>query len=310
MKGNFILIILGILISLSMVGRANATEVPVSDNHEFIVTIDGNLVDFSILGKPMLKNGRTFLPQRFMSKYLGYNGYNEESKSDIWMNDTKTRVEMNLNKPTALVNGKERYIDYSADGKPVLESKSYIYKDTVYVPLRFICETFGEKVDYKKVADVHHIKITTKTNSQDLYDKYYGQEEAKPLAGYILIKDNNIYFNEVEVVEWQDQKRVKELGLNEKQMPNGYIIINKNKEIEVFQLAHDAKFIFTDVNHLFVKETDGNLRYTTSNIEEFLKHRSMNNLGDIPLSGQRIPYFIETEDGKIKSITEEFKYTI
>lgn len=33
-------------------------------------------------------------------------------------------------------------------------------------------------------------------------------------------------------------------------------------------------------------------------------------LYDIPLFEQTIPYFIEVQDGKVISITEQFKYTI
>ncbi len=151
MKNYFILIMLVVIIFLSMVQTVNAFEVPVLDNQEFVIIIDGNVVDFSQIGDPvLLKSGRAFVPERFMSKYLGYNGHNPEYPEEIalqkiWMNDEKTTVEMTLNKATALVNGEERYIDYLPDGKPVLESIPYTYKDKVYVPLRFICETFGEK---------------------------------------------------------------------------------------------------------------------------------------------------------------------
>lgn len=317
MKRYFFLVILFIIMLSSPVQIVNASEIPVVDDQKFIITIDGETIDFSRIGSPLLlKSGRIFVPQRFMSKYLGYNGHNpgyseEMASQKVWMNDEKTEVEMTLNKATVLVNEEEIYIDYLHDGEPVLDSVPFTYNEKVYVPLRFICETFGEKVGYKKIDGVHHIEITTKTNSQELYDKYYYDwEEIQPLAGYITIKGNMVYFTEVEIVEWKNQKRVKELGLNENDMPNGYIIINNNKETETFQLADEVKYTFTDINYLFVKEDEGNLRYTTSNLDEFLKHLGVHNLNDIPLSDQRIPYFIKVQDGKVISITEEFKYTI
>lgn len=317
MKHYFSLVILVIIILSSSVQIVNASEIPVVHDQEFIITIDGETIDFSRIGSPLLsKNGRTFVPERFMSKYLGYNGHNPDYSEEmalqrVWLNDEKTEVEMTLNKAKVLVNDEERYIDYLPNGKPVLDTVPFTYKEKVYVPLRFICETFGEKVDYKKINGVHHIEITTKVNSPVLYDKYYSDWEGiHPLAGYITIKGNMVHFNEVEIVEQKNRKRVKELGLNESDMLNGYIIINKNKEIESFQLADKVKYTFTDINHLFVKEDEGNLRYTTSNLDEFLRHLKINNLNDIPLSDQKTPYFIEVEDGKIISITEEFKYTI
>lgn len=317
MKRYFSLVMLVIIILSSSAQTVNASKIPVVDNQEFIISIDGETIDFSRIGKPLLlKGGRTFLPERFMSKYLGYNGHNpsyseEMALQKIWLNDEKTEVEMTLNQAKVLVNDEEIYIDYSPDGEPVLDIIPFAYKGKSYVPLRFICEIFGERVDYEKIDDIHHIEITTKTNSQELYDKYYDDwEETQPLAGYITIKDNMVYFREVEIVEWRNRKRVKELGLNENDMPNGYIIIDKNKKTETFQLADEVKYTFTDINYLFVKEDEGNLRYTSSNLDEFLKHLGLYNLNDIPLSDQTIPYFIELEDGQVIRITEEFKYTI
>ena len=56
---------------------------------------------------------------------------------------------------------------------------------------------------------------------------------------------------------------------------------------------------------------DGNpVDFSFLSLNEFLKHLNVHNLNEIPLSDQKIPYFIETRDGKIKSITEELRYTI
>jgi len=142
MKRYFISIMLVMIISLSMVQPVNASDIPVVANQKFVITIDGNLIDFSIIGEPMLlTTGRTFVPERFMSKYLAYNGHNpnyseEIASQNIWINDEDTKIEMTLNKSTAIVNGKAVYIDYTPDGKPVIDSKPYIYEEKVYVPLR------------------------------------------------------------------------------------------------------------------------------------------------------------------------------
>ena len=75
MKRYFILIMLVMIISLSTVQLINASEVSVLANQKFVVTIDGNPIDFSHIGNPMLSTtGRTCVPIRFMSKYLAYNG--------------------------------------------------------------------------------------------------------------------------------------------------------------------------------------------------------------------------------------------
>jgi hypothetical protein len=189
-----------------------------------------------------------------------------------------------------LVDGKEVYIDYTPDGKPAVDSKIYLYEGRVYLPLRFICETFGEEIEYEKIGDVHHIEITTKYNSQDIKDKEDDFKEIRSLVGYIKIEDNTVHFDEVEIVELENQERVKQLGLNAYDMPNGYAIININ------------------LDFLYESESEGNRIYVTTKKDEFLKHLGKSN--DIPLSKQTIPYFIDVQDGKIKSITEKFKFTI
>ena len=133
MKRKLILFIVGLLIFLPLVYRVNATSIPLFKDQVIHISIDGNPVDFSIIGQPiLLETGRTYVAERFMSKYLAYNGYNENSKVDIWLNDQKTRIEMQLNNPLALVNGEGKYIDYSPDGKPVLESSPHIYQNIKY----------------------------------------------------------------------------------------------------------------------------------------------------------------------------------
>jgi hypothetical protein len=316
MKRYFISIMLVMIISLSMVQPVNASDIPVVANQKFVITIDGNLIDFSIIGEPMLlTTGRTFVPERFMSKYLAYNGHNpnyseEIASQNIWINDEDTKIEMTLNKSTAIVNGKAVYIDYTPDGKPVIDSKPYIYEEKVYVPLRFICETLGEKVEYEKIGDVHHIEITTRGKSQDTKNTEDDFKEIQSLVGYIRIENNTVHFDEVEIVELENQGRVKELGLNAYDMPNGYAIINENKEDTTYELADKVHYIFTDINldFLYESESEGNRIYVTTKKDEFLKH--FGKLNDIPLSEQTIPYFIEVQDGKIKSITEKFEYTI
>lgn len=155
----------------------------------------------------------------------------------------------------------------------------------------------SEDVDYDFTEFVEYAK-----NKKDKFEKL------ESLAGYMIIKDNTLYFNEVEIVQQEDKERIKELDLNEFDMPNGYAIINKNKGITNFELSEQVVYTFTDNNLDFVKDPDGNRLYTTAKKEEFIKH--LGKLNDSPLSSQNIPFFIELGDGKVISITEEFKYTI
>ena len=136
------------------------------------------------------------------------------------------------------------------------------------------------------------------------------QSENKPelLIGYIVIENNTLNFDEVEIVKVEDNERVTELGLSDTDMPNGYIVINDTNEKTDFELANEVIYTFTDVNLDFVKDSKGDRLYTTTKKVEFIKH--LGNLKDLPLSEQKIPFFIEVQDGKVISITEKFEYTI
>jgi len=127
------------------------------------------------------------------------------------------------------------------------------------------------------------------------------------LAGYLFIEGNTLYLDAVEIIEREDKDRIAELGLIEKNdYPSGYHIHNPIAETVSFELTDDTIYTFTDFNLLYVKEADGKRIYTTTKKEEFLKASSYQN---VSMEEQKIPYFLEVNDGKVISITEEFIYT-
>lgn len=193
------------------------------------------------------------------------------------------------------------YIKYAIDSGDINIVVSYTNRevtDSITIPTlgRRISEMVKNKKRFKEFYDIYGSGYDIKIN------------QPESLVGYIAIKDNTLYFNEVEIVEWEDKERVKELGLNEYDMPNGYAIINKNKGETTFELADEVIYTFTDVNLDFVKDSEGDRLYTTTKKDEFIKH--LGKLNDFPLSEQNIPFFIEVRDGKVIRITEKFKYTI
>ena len=192
------------------------------------------------------------------------------------------------------------YIKYAIDNGDMNITISYINRE---VGDSLTMSTLGYKT----------LEITkSKKRFKEFYDIWNENNtkanQPESLVGYIVIKDNTLHFNEVEIVEWEDKERVKELGFNEYDMPNGYAIINKNKDERIFDLADEVIFTFTDVNLDFVKKPEGDRLYTTTKKDEFMKHLGV--LNDFPLSEQKLPYFIEVMNGKVISITEKFKYTI
>lgn len=162
-------------------------------------------------------------------------------------------------------------------------------------------------------------KVSEAASNKKLFKEFYniyGSEyniranEPEGIVGHIVIRGNTLHFREAEVVEWDDQKRVKELGLKESDFPNGYSIIHGDNGEKTFELTDETIYTFTDVNNFFMSKPENNMLYTTTKKEELLKHLGEYNLNDNHLSEQNIPYFIEIKDGKVISITEKFKYTI
>ncbi len=136
------------------------------------------------------------------------------------------------------------------------------------------------------------------------------ENEIEVLIGYIVIEDNNLHFDQVEIVNREDKERMEELDLDESDVPSGYAIINENQEKTTYELADKVVYKFTDVYLNFVEESEDDRVYITTKKDEFLKHLGEYNLNDIPLFEQTIPYFIEVQDGKVISIEEKFEYTI
>ncbi|NEU31931.1 hypothetical protein GN156_14250 [bacterium LRH843] len=128
------------------------------------------------------------------------------------------------------------------------------------------------------------------------------------LVGYIVLEENTLSLDEVEVVTMEDEDWIAELGLDEGDMPNGYYIYNADVEKQTFELTNETTYTFVDYNLLFVKNEDGDRLYTTTKKEEFILHLNKSYSDSPP--AQKVPFFIEVKDGKVKSITEKFEFTI
>lgn len=195
------------------------------------------------------------------------------------------------------------YIQYGINSEDTTITASYINRQvadnsTMSTLGHRLSEVTSSKNIFKKFYNIYGSEYNIKTN------------QPEGLVGNIVIEDNILHFREVEIVEWDDQERVKELGLNESDFPNGYSIIHKNNEETSFELTDETIYTFTDVYHFFISKPESNRLYTTTKKDEFLKHLGEYNLNDIPLYQQTLVYFIEVIDGKVISITEKFKYTI
>lgn len=134
-------------------------------------------------------------------------------------------------------------------------------------------------------------------------------ESTKVIEGYIFINDNKLYVDRVEIIKDSDTERIEEIGIDNSYMPNGYYIYNPTFEQEEYDITNDTAYDFVDYNMYYINEdkADGDRKYRTNNIDEFIKGSSYPE--DIPLEEQTIPYIIELQGDNVYSITEEFLYT-
>lgn len=98
---------------------------------------------------PLIKNDRVMLPIRFVAENLGAKvEWNENAFVTITKGDTE--IIIYIGKNTAFVDGKEIELD----------AEAFIENDRTYVPVRFISESLGAKVEWNEKDKKGTITIT------------------------------------------------------------------------------------------------------------------------------------------------------
>jgi len=105
--------------------------------------VNGKLVILDSV--PIVRNDRTLLPIRFVAEALGAQVGWDEAQQKVTIQDSKTKIEMWINKPTAIVNGKTVYID-PANYKVV----PILVNDRTMLPVRFVSESLGAQVEWNE----------------------------------------------------------------------------------------------------------------------------------------------------------------
>lgn len=115
----------------------NTKEIPLNNN----------------VGMPFVEYDRTFVPIRVVSENLGYKVDWNQDKKLVTINGNK-KVELVVGETSAKVQGNKVAIDSTGKVASVLKN------NRTYVPLRFVSEQMGAKVDYKQTPKLHIINIT------------------------------------------------------------------------------------------------------------------------------------------------------
>lgn len=99
------------------------------------IKVDGVVIPSDV--EPEIRNSRTMVPLRVISENLGANV--DWFDSEVTLTKNNMQVILNLHSNTVMKNGKTSLLDV----------KPYIKNNRTMVPLRFLSETFGCKVNYR-----------------------------------------------------------------------------------------------------------------------------------------------------------------
>ncbi|HZG77066.1 MAG TPA: stalk domain-containing protein [Paenibacillus sp.] len=148
---------------------------------EIQLKINGTFVASDV--KPEIKNNRTMVPLRIISENLGASV--EWTKSEVIITKNGMKVKLKTNNSTAEIDGTNVQLDV----------KPYVKNNRVFVPLRFIAETFDCNVDYKNFSVTIDAKQSKPLVINGVQVKAMQQEYRMTMGGVIQqIQGNN--FNE------------------------------------------------------------------------------------------------------------------
>jgi hypothetical protein len=143
------------------------------------VVVNGNRVNFPDAEPFIDDNGRTQVPVRFVSEALG---------AEVgWEGSTKTVTISQGDKEIKIVIGKK---DYTINGeKNLMDTEALLKEDRTFVPIRFVSEGLGAKVDWDPAVRTVYIDTREKGDIKDDTPKDGSIIE---VDGYLVPNDTNI----------------------------------------------------------------------------------------------------------------------
>ena len=117
--------------------------------------------------------------------------------------------------------------------------------------------------------------------------------------GHISIEEDTLSLDEVEWITGENQDRIKELGLSQSDMPNGYLIYNPSPDTVSFKIDEDTEYNFVAFESLSFYKEGEDRNYRTTNIEEFLEFLDY-------VKTDAAVFWVEVNDGIVVSIKEQF----
>ncbi len=147
-----------------------------NNDTEKVIKLQVNGKTISTDVDPIVKNGRTQVPVRFVAEELGYDVKWIEESRTVEVTNKSEKLVFKINSDMATVNGKDVQLD----------NKVFLSSNRTFLPFRFIGESFGEKVSYDYNTHTAIIGNTTiKRNEEYIATYAVHDENDNRLVGFI-----------------------------------------------------------------------------------------------------------------------------
>ncbi len=182
------------------------------------VVVNGNRVNFPDAEPFIDDNGRTQVPVRFVSEALG--------AEVSWEGSTKTVTISQGDKEIKIVIGKK---DYTINGeKNLMDTEALLKEDRTFVPVRFVSEGLGARVEWDPAVRTVYIDTREKGDSKDDTPKDGSIIEKN---GYLVPNDTNI------IIAKAQESRIVDTHIS-----INFMRPNFEKQIEDLTFALENKF--------------------------------------------------------------------
>ncbi|NLW27906.1 copper amine oxidase N-terminal domain-containing protein, partial [Acetivibrio saccincola] len=214
------------------------------------VVVNGNRVNFPDAEPFIDDNGRTQVPVRFVSEALG--------AEVSWEGSTKTVTISQRDKEIKIVIGKK---DYTINGeKSLMDTEALLKEDRTFVPIRFVSEGLGARVDWDPAVRTVYIDTREKGDIKDDTPKDGGFEEVN---GFLVPKDTNIIVvnSSSDIIETSISINI--LRPNFEQQIGDLVFVIESRfgkdianEIEKHVRQKKSRWTYLPEKYIYVKETN------------------------------------------------------
>ncbi|UHR02853.1 N-acetylmuramoyl-L-alanine amidase [Peptoniphilus sp. GNH] len=169
-----ILKMLGLLLVFVVIPKTSLGKVVIKLEEKSYTTrsvdlqMDGQKIDTEFA--PYILKGRTFVPIRDLTEALGAKVKWDQKTKAIEISMNKKEIKLKIDSNICYVDGKKTKLDDNIIPKLTSYFEPRMEQKTV-VPLRFISETFGYKVDFRSADDLVMIETGEKLSKSKAKDK-------------------------------------------------------------------------------------------------------------------------------------------